>query len=273
MARPLKSSEGFTILSTDEMTTIEAVLAMSSGYVLDFTDRAFNEFVKRNWNVTATAPAYTKYGTSKANRVRGLLTAFDNGIRAEILQKLIDYRNHPSRRSSFEEISPELEDSYRAIIRRLGGKQVEIDSSSWTGRPSLEMRVVEIRAMAPRVLDGLADLINLIEERRFNDPETADALEHLKQLHTELGALIEAIDMQRPLTTIVDAIRRHSDKLGNAVQGGAKLLTVAPALTFGVSHMLAWMFETKPDTTLVGAIYAAIVGADALKGRWQEKAS
>lgn len=271
MARPLKSSDGFTILSPDEMATIEAVLAMGSGYVLDFSDRTFNDFAKRHWNVDATAPAFTELGTSKANRVRGLLTAFNDGARAEVLQKLIDYRNHPSRRSKFDEIGPDLEAAYRTIIKRLGGDHITVDPTSWTGRPSLEARVVQIRAMAPLVMDSLIDLINRIEEQRFNDPETADALEALKQLHAALGDLIEAIDMRRPLTTIVDAIRRHGDKLGNAVQGGAKLLAVAPALTFGVSHMLAWMFEMKADTTLISAIYAAIVGADALKGRPQNQ--
>ena len=265
MARELLSADKLTILTRDEMSTVEVMLGMTQGYVLDFSDRTFNDFIKRNWNIDATAPTYKELGTSKANRLRGLLRALKDHARADVLQKFLEYRNHPSRASSFEEVSPDLEAAYLAIISRLNGLNPTIDSANWTGRPSLQRRVVEIRAMAPYVLHGLEQLIGLVEDQRFNDPETADALDSLRRLHQAMGDLIEAIDQQRPITEIVSTIEAYGAKFGIALKGGAKVFAVAPAMTLGISHMLAWMINATPDTGLVATVYAAIVGADALK--------
>ena len=40
---------------------------------------------------------------------------------------------------------------------------------------------------------------------------------------------------------------------------------VAPAMTFGVMHILAWVTGVPIDSTLASTVFGAIVGADALK--------
>jgi hypothetical protein len=49
------------------------------------------------------------------------------------------------------------------------------------------------------------------------------------------------------------------------MQEGAKLVLVAPTMTFGIMHVLAWSTGVAIDSTLVSTVFGAIVGADALK--------
>lgn len=51
-----------------DMWLVDQALAMTQGYVLDFNDARFNDFVRRKFGIDATAPIYTVDGNSKANR-------------------------------------------------------------------------------------------------------------------------------------------------------------------------------------------------------------
>ncbi|WCT74908.1 hypothetical protein PQ455_06735 [Sphingomonas naphthae] len=270
MAQDLHDAANKIIFDRNEMATIELILGMGHGYVLDFSDRTFNEFVRRHWNLDATAPTYIELGTSKANRLRGLLRAFNDQARADVLQKFLDYRNHPTRADDFESVNPDVEKSYVDIIQRLIGNEDVTDSAGWTGRPSLQARVAAIKVIAPIALGELKNLIDSVEARRFNDPETADALRHLKELHGAIGQLIEAIEDGRPIATIVSSIELHRSQLLDSAERGAKIFVVAPALALGVAHLLCWISGTTIDSGMMSTVYASLVGADALSGVGRE---
>ena len=56
-----------------DMTTIDQILGMESGYVLDFSDRTFAEFFAGELNIDINDDAYYAEGNSKAKRLRYFL--------------------------------------------------------------------------------------------------------------------------------------------------------------------------------------------------------
>ena len=64
----------------------------------------------------------------------------------------------------------------------------------------------------------------------------------------------------------VEAIERNRALLTHYIMEGAKLTIVAPAMTFGIMHLLAWLTGVPVDSTIMSTVYGSIVGADALKG-------
>lgn len=109
------------------------------------------------------------------------------------------------------------------------------------------------------------ELASIVESRRFNDSITAEAVQCLRELHRQLGELISAIDRGSMTREAVEAIEANRQKLGHYLREGAKLTMVAPTMTFGIMHVLAWLTGVSIDTTLVSTVFGAIVGADALK--------
>jgi hypothetical protein len=60
-----------------DMTIIDDLFDMGSGYVLNFSDRTFAQFFAEELNVDINDPVYAKNGTSKAKRLRCFLQTVD----------------------------------------------------------------------------------------------------------------------------------------------------------------------------------------------------
>lgn len=78
-------------LTFAERQSIEKAFRMSSGYVLDFTNRMFDEFVFDAIKVDAAHPRYSSQGQSKANRLRGIMSAEPAQVVARLLLALAEY--------------------------------------------------------------------------------------------------------------------------------------------------------------------------------------
>ncbi|GGS09980.1 hypothetical protein GCM10010169_63440 [Micromonospora fulviviridis] len=109
-------------LSIADKTFLEAVLAMSGGYVLDFTDGSFADlFADINIDIY-DSEKYSGFGRSKANRLRAL---WKNGSDAEVsaaLGALADYIEAKKSVSGLrEDITDEQIAKLRTIASRLGG--------------------------------------------------------------------------------------------------------------------------------------------------------
>ena len=111
----------------------------------------------------------------------------------------------------------------------------------------------------------LNELAIIVENRRFNDSVTADAVQCLRELHQQLGELISTVDRGSMTREAVEAIEVNRQKLTQYIKEGAKLTMVAPTMTFGIMHVLAWVAGVPIDSTLVSTVFGSIVGADALK--------
>lgn len=251
------------------MQVVERVLNMKGGYVLDFSDRTFDEFVAHGVGIDATAPRYSVDGGSKARRMRRILPSPPAGQQAKLLRALLEYRDSPGRDNRVDLLDEEWRRSYEQIIASLETKVTDADNvyaaSAWTGRRTLREQVVIVRELAPMALREIDELANLIESKRFNDPVTADAVQCLRDLHAQLGELIYAVDRGRLTREAVEEIERNRERLVTFVKEGAKLTLVAPAMTFGIMHLLSWLSGVPVDSTLISSVFGTVVAADALK--------
>jgi hypothetical protein len=251
------------------MQVVERVLNMKAGYVLDFSDRTFDEFIAHELGIDATAPRYSMDGVSKAKRLRRILHSLSGGQQAKLLRSFQTYRDSPARSGSIDLLDDEWRQSYDKIIRGLEQRVADADNSyaasAWTGLRTIREQVAIVRGLAPVALREIDELASIVESKRFNDPITADAVQCLRDLHQQLGELISAIDQGRMTREAVEAIEANRTKLSYYVAEGTKLTLVAPTMTFGIMHVLAWMTGVPIDSTLVSTIFGAIVGADVLK--------
>lgn len=256
------------LINPADMQVVERVLNLKTGYVLDFSDRTFDEFIAHEVGVDATAPRYAVDGKSKARRLRRILPSLSGGQQAQLLKALLKYRDSPARGDSVDLLDDEWRRAYNAIITSLEQQVAKADnvyaSSSWTGRRTVGEQVAIVRGLAPVALREIESLASLVESKRFNDPVTADAIQCLRDLHLQLGELISAIDRGSMTRDAVEAIEANRQKLVHCISEGAKLTIVAPAMTYGIMHILAWLSGVAVDSTLVSTVFGALVGADAL---------
>jgi hypothetical protein len=185
-------------LKTIDRQPFEDLLGMSGGYVLDFTDATFASFFAESVSRDIHGHRYTKYGTSKAKKLRAFWDIEPDAIVAKVLRELVDlwqYKNpeptakesatarhcldiigklngrpHPSTETTEEEFL--LKDFKNADIAK-----VPIEASLI---PILEARFIEagrsLHAAAPlasifmcgSVLEGLLLGIALANPRQFN---------------------------------------------------------------------------------------------------------
>jgi len=74
-----------------EKETIENFLAMKSGYVMDFSDRTFQEFIGSVTGLDIKEEKYNYHTGSKANRLRAFLKSESNYVVGQLLKAFLDY--------------------------------------------------------------------------------------------------------------------------------------------------------------------------------------
>ena len=78
-------------LTSSERRKLEKLLGMSSGYVLNFSDRTFGDFFDK-YRVEIDAERYRARGTSKANRMRTFWDMDGNHVIGRVISGLIAQR-------------------------------------------------------------------------------------------------------------------------------------------------------------------------------------
>jgi hypothetical protein len=74
-----------------ERIKLEKLLGMSSGYVCDFSDRTFRDFVLEATDIDIYKPGYEGGGTSKANRLRTFWEKESDQLSGKLIYALLDY--------------------------------------------------------------------------------------------------------------------------------------------------------------------------------------
>lgn len=74
-----------------EKATIEGFLGMKSGYVMDFSDRTFQEFVGEATGLDINSEKYHYSSNSKANRLRGFIKIEPNYVFGKLLLAFCNY--------------------------------------------------------------------------------------------------------------------------------------------------------------------------------------
>lgn len=178
---------------TLDMWLVDQVLEMTQGYVLDFSDKTFNDFIRRRFDIDATAPLYTMDGGSKAKRLRALLRSLVPGAQAEMLRVFWDYRQEGGARISLE---PKIEADFFSMIEKLEGTNQKIDltilekfSSDSTLGELIQAIERDIQANKPHVA---LDRLHTYAMKKFADLLKRDGVTvcHNEALHSRAGRYI-----------------------------------------------------------------------------------
>lgn len=78
-------------LTSTEKIKLEKLLEMDGGYVLNFSNRAFQDFVLESSNIDIYDEKYNYHSGSKANRLRGFWKEEPNPTVGELIGKLLEH--------------------------------------------------------------------------------------------------------------------------------------------------------------------------------------
>lgn len=98
-----------------ERANIEKLLGMKSGYVMDFSDRTFQEFVSEAVGLDILDEKYQYASNSKANRLRQFIKVESNYIIGKLLSAFCDYWLSKVHNGSIDPLDDE--ESYKECVR------------------------------------------------------------------------------------------------------------------------------------------------------------
>jgi len=162
-------------LTFSERRVLEQVLGMAGGYVLDFTDPTFDEFIREYTGRNIRDARYEYKSGSKANRLRAFWTKEENALVGRLLSALLDYNGETSTRVL----------ACRQIIQRLLGTSAVPSNSS----PNQTFEYVAQQAGRSRVLWQLKERFTLLGA----EPDRNKAGLALEKL---LNELFETFDLR-----------------------------------------------------------------------------
>ena len=144
-------------LNMREKRVLEDFLGMGGGYVLNFSDRTFGEFVQEAVDIEIHSEEYSIHGSSKAKKLRAFWEVESDYLVGRLLKALIDYAQETTHETTEE--AKKLAERSRAIASRL-----------LAGGPSLD----DLKQKA-KSLDAnhLAEQIRRMEDSVETDPSLA----------------------------------------------------------------------------------------------------
>jgi hypothetical protein len=134
-------------LTLIEKRKLEKRFDMGAGYVLDFSNRTFREFVLDSTGLNVYDPKYDNASGSKANRLRAFWLAESNRIVGKLVSDLLEYSKDR------DEGSPERYAEYQQIVQRLlqnvSGEDIEAITPNADGR-DFDQLATSVRASIER---------------------------------------------------------------------------------------------------------------------------
>lgn len=144
-------------LTMRDKRVLEDFLGMGSGYVLNFSDRTFAEFVHEAVDAEIHDEKYTIHGSSKAKKLRAFWDIESDYIIGRLLNALIDYAAETAHETTEED--KKKADLCRAITSRL-----------LAGGPSLDDLKQKAQALNA---NHLAEQIRRMKDSVETDPSLA----------------------------------------------------------------------------------------------------
>jgi len=197
-----------------ERECLEELFGMSSGFVLDFSNRTFSEFFREAAGVDIYASKYAVNGDSKAKRLRAFIASEPDPIVGRTLSELLEYWRYKTPQPNTKQAA--LHERARQVVGRLLGKAARpVDSgldflkkdfgpvslqkipSAGPLAPILEARLAEamrcLQAGAPlavifhcgSILEGLLLGVASANPQQFNQAPNSpkDKAGNVKQFH------------------------------------------------------------------------------------------
>lgn len=109
-----------------ELKLVDELFGMSSGYVLDFSNRTFADFFRREVGLEIYDEAYGIYGSSKGKHLRAFLTIGQPRAIAKALTLLWEYRELGRIEAGQAETVASAHRRLTAIVERLGGSPLPV---------------------------------------------------------------------------------------------------------------------------------------------------
>ena len=103
-------------LSSIEKLKIEELFNMGTGYVIDFSNRTFSEFILENMGIEIYDTKYDYESGSKANRLRAFWQKEPNHVVGQLLLKLLEYWM-ATKENSFPKITPTEQTRYDECVK------------------------------------------------------------------------------------------------------------------------------------------------------------
>jgi hypothetical protein len=184
---------------TLDMWLVDQALGMTSGYVLNFSDATFNDFVRRKFGIDATAPLYTVDGSSKAKRLRALLRALVPGAQAEVLRAFWAHRQELIDRGMPSDLEPKIEADFLVMVAALEGSEQPIDLEvidAFTDDPTLAELIEAIqRDIQANRPNAALDRLHTYTMKKFGDLLARDGMTvgHGDALHARAGRYINVL--------------------------------------------------------------------------------
>lgn len=186
-------------LTNFERRQFEKLLGMSSGYVLDFSNRTFSEFVMDS---TGRDPYDAKYdhGSSKANRLRGFWAAESNRVVSKLMADMLAHARTLPVRPEDEPLFAQCE---RTVTRLQQDNPVqELDALVALG----SQRDFEVVAKAVR------DAIDRDELEAGLDRLHTFVIKYVRSLCEARGI---AVDRDKPLHSLFGEYIKHLKNAGH----------------------------------------------------------
>lgn len=106
-----------------ERDCLEELLGMSSGYVMDFSNRTFSEFFRENARIDIYSDKYAVNGDSKAKRLRAFIEFEGDSLVSKMLFELLEYWRYKTSQPSAKETI--LIERANRVVERLLGKPTQ----------------------------------------------------------------------------------------------------------------------------------------------------
>lgn len=194
-----------------ERHAVEKSLGMEGGYVLDFSDRTFDDFLFETVSIDASAQShlFSGRGTSKAKRLRSFIENAEPRLVAKLLRGFWEYREA----QGGPEVNDKTKELFFNAIARFEGRSDEIDTTAIVAfEPSetLEELVASIRRdLDAKKPHAAIDRLHTYCMKRFaalirkhGGPDSGKD----DPLHSRVGKYVKILQQKHNLTPVSDRI-------------------------------------------------------------------
>lgn len=143
-------------LSVSDMLLYESLFNMKSGYVLDFTNSSFKDFIYQNTKMNIYDDKYNAKGDSKAKRLREFICLESDQVVGNLLLSLIDYCDNLHLVNNVQNTNMPLISQCKTIANKLLGKKIQTES---------DLIKYTFDTLPINRLNIDSSLINIIEQR------------------------------------------------------------------------------------------------------------
>ena len=200
-----------------EREALEDALGMGGGYVLDFSDRTFDEFV---YEAVGIDPAektslFAAYGTSKAKRLRSFIERAVPAVVGKLLREMWAYREEMTTPTPTD--WEQVRERYFSAVARIEGRSDAIDTTeieAFEPGETLEELVLAIRRdLDAKKPQAALDRLHTYCMKRFAaliQRHGGEACGKDDPLHSRVARYVKLLKQHRKMTTMSERVLKSA---------------------------------------------------------------